>query len=98
MFCLSPVAGKRTYCEWKGWATYYSIDYSSTGREVAWTYEHPSSGYEEIREHIAFYPGRGGSCSLDGEEVVPQPGDFYGGWVTSNIDGPVKGGPGTRMW
>ena len=31
-------------------------------------------------------------------QVQPQPGDFYGGWMTSDIEGPVKGGPGTWGW
>jgi hypothetical protein len=30
--------------------------------------------------------------------VTPQPGRFYGGWITSNVAGPFKGGPGTRGW
>jgi hypothetical protein len=37
-------------------------------------------------------------CFVDGERVLPQPGDFYGGWVTHEIVGPFKGDPGTRGW
>ena len=37
-------------------------------------------------------------CTLDGEVVAAQPGDFYGGWISSEVAGPFKGGPGTSGW
>ena len=47
---------------------------------------------------MAVYAGPFDEITLDGERVVPQPGGFYGGWMTSEIVGPVKGGPGTWGW
>jgi uncharacterized protein (DUF427 family) len=92
-------AQRQTYCEFKGRATYFDVragDRAST--DAAWSYEAPSPGFEGIRDHLAFYPGRVDACTVDGERVAPQPGDFYGGWVTSDIVGPFKGGPGTASW
>ena len=65
------------------------------GRRVeraAWTYHDPSPGFEAIRDAVAFYPGLMDECTLDGERVEAQPGGFYGGWITSEIVGPFKGG------
>jgi hypothetical protein len=58
----------------------------------------PSPGCESIRDHLAFYPGRVDACFVDDEQVRAQEGDFYGGWITADIEGPFKGGPGTRSW
>jgi uncharacterized protein (DUF427 family) len=91
--------GRRTYCEFKGEARYY--DLVVAGREVkeaAWYYPEPSSRYEAIREHLAFYPGRMDAAWVDDERVRPQEGGFYGGWITSEIEGPFKGAPGTGGW
>lgn len=95
---LSPTS-HHTVCEYKGQASYYTL--SVNGRNVenaAWTYAHPARGYEALAHAIAFYPGRMEACYVDGERVRAQPGDFYGGWVTSDIVGPFKGGPGTAGW
>ena len=62
-----------------------------------WSYEQPTRDFESIRGYLSFYAGPW-DCYVDGERVEPQPGDFYGGWVTSDIEGPVKGGPGTWGW
>jgi uncharacterized protein (DUF427 family) len=92
-------AGRRTWCEWKGQASYYDL---SVGRrrmeQAAWSYPNPTPGYEAIQGHVAFYPGKMDACHVDGERVQAQPGDFYGGWITSEIVGPYKGGPGTAGW
>ena len=91
--------GRTTLCEWKGIASYYDV--RAGGREVergAWTYHDPLPGFEPIRDAVAFYPGRMDACFVDDEQVVPQPGDFYGGWITSEIVGPFKGRPGTTGW
>jgi uncharacterized protein (DUF427 family) len=90
---------RRTFCEFKGEARYY--DLVAGGREVrdaAWYYARPAHGYEVIADHVAFYPGRVDAASVDGERVEAQPGDFYGGWITADIEGPFKGGPGTAGW
>ena len=63
-----------------------------------WNYPTPSRGYELLTDRVAVYAGRMDRCTVDGEEVVPQPGGFYGGWITSDIVGPFKGEPGTRGW
>lgn len=93
-------AGRRhTWCEFKGEASYY--DLVAGGREVrdaAWYYADPALGYEAIRGHVAFYPGRVDAAFVDDERVQPQAGDFYGGWVTADVEGPFKGGPGTAGW
>lgn len=88
-----------TFCEWKGRAAYYTLEVKGRlSKHAAWYYPEPSQGYEQLRDMLAFYPGRVDACYLDGERVEPQPGDFYGGWITSEIVGPFKGGPGTRGW
>jgi hypothetical protein len=65
---------------------------------AAWTYPDPTPAFETIRDAVAFYPGLMDECTLDGELVEPQKGGFYGGWITSDLVGPFKGGPGTRDW
>ena len=90
---------RSTRCEWKGQASYYNL--SVGGRQVknaAWFYPNPAPGYEAIQGHLAFYPGKMDACYVDGERVQVQPGDFYGGWITGDIVGPFKGGPGTAGW
>ncbi|WP_369141832.1 DUF427 domain-containing protein [Streptomyces sp. R44] len=89
LLSLSPHA---TFCEWKGVATYWNLTGSNLlVPNVAWSYEDPSPGYAELTGHIAFYPGRVNECTVGGELVRPQPGSFYGGWITSEIEGPFKG-------
>jgi uncharacterized protein (DUF427 family) len=96
---LRPVRGYRTHCEWKGEATYFDLVVGdATVRRAAWTYEHPSPGYEQLRERIAFYAGRVDVATVDGERARPQPGGFYGGWITDDVAGPFKGEPGTEGW
>ncbi len=90
---------RHTVCEFKGSADYWTITVGSrTDENAAWSYPKPAPGFESIRDHIAFYPGRMDACYLDDEPVQAQPGDFYGGWITSDIVGPFKGGPGTHGW
>jgi uncharacterized protein (DUF427 family) len=91
---------RRTFCEFKGMASYWDL-ISGPGkliRSVAWSYASPSSSYIALKDHLAFYPGMLDECWVDGERVVPQSGDFYGGWITSHIKGPFKGPPGTMGW
>lgn len=96
---LRPVAGT-TWCEFKGTASYFDV-VGASGRVVprgAWHYPQPTAGFEALVDHVAFYPGRMDRCSVDGEVVVAQAGDFYGGWITSRVTGPFKGPPGTSRW
>jgi uncharacterized protein (DUF427 family) len=95
---LEAAAG-RSFCEFKGVAGYWDLVVGDVRvREAGWSYEQPSPGYADLRGAVAFYPGRVDRCTVAGEVVQPQPGDFYGGWITADITGPFKGGPGTRGW
>ena len=96
---LQRSAAHATVCEWKGAATYWDvvIDGGGTLRAVAWSYEDPHPGFETITGFVSFLPARL-ACSIDGERVRPQEGGFYGGWITDDVVGPFKGGPGTLGW
>ena len=95
---LRPGQGD-SWCEWKGHASYLDV---VVGDDVlpaiAWTYPTPSKGFEALVDHVALYPGRVDRCTVDDEVVEPQPGHFYGGWITSRVSGPFKGSPGTSGW
>lgn len=94
---LEPSA-RSSLCEWKGRARYWSLRVG--GRlivDVAWDYPSPLAGYETIAGCLSFYPARV-ECRVEGRRVEPQPGGFYGGWVTPEIVGPFKGAPGTGWW
>jgi len=95
---LVPAAGE-SVCEFKGRAVYLDVlGGGAVARAAAWTYPSPDPGFEDIVDHVAVMPAAMDRCSVDGETVVPQEGGFYGGWVTSRVVGPFKGGPGTRGW
>ncbi|WP_193614674.1 DUF427 domain-containing protein [Nocardioides lijunqiniae] len=88
-----------TWCEWKGQAAYFDLVVGSTvAARAAWTYPDPSAGFEVIADAVAVTPLLVEQCTVDGEAVTPQPGGFYGGWITSRVAGPFKGGPGTHGW
>jgi uncharacterized protein (DUF427 family) len=92
-------ATRTTACEWKGGATYWSLE--TPGRrttEIAWSYDDPKRGYEAIRGHMAFYAGLVDEAWVGDERAEPQAGGYYGGWVTSRIVGPIKGEPGSFGW
>jgi uncharacterized protein (DUF427 family) len=89
----------RTFCEWKGGASYWNVTVGDrTVVDAAWSYQAPTPAFEVITGHLAFYPQKADACFVDDEQVEPNPGAFYGGWITSNIVGPFKGGPGTATW
>ena len=95
---LAPGDGA-TFCEWKGTASYRDVVVGGWRvAEAAWTYLRPNPRYAELAGYLAFYPGRVDECRLDGEPVRPQPGTYYGGWITDDIVGPFKGEPGTGRW
>lgn len=88
-----------SYCEFKGAASYWSLQVNSRRSEnAAWSYLAPNAAFASLRGCFAFYASRVEDCFVDGERVTPQAGDFYGGWITSDIAGPFKGEPGTRSW
>ena len=90
---------RSTFCEFKGRASYYTLTVNDkTSQNVAWYYTNPASGFESIKDHIAVYPAEMDACYVDDEQVQAQEGDFYGGWITSDIVGPFKGAPGTWGW
>ena len=93
---MRPVA-QRSFCEWKGQASYFCLASDPQERAVAWRYANPSARFAAIDGHVSFYPSLL-ACFVNGERVTPQPGGFYGGWVTSHIAGPWKGEPGTGHW
>ncbi|HEY5630065.1 MAG TPA: DUF427 domain-containing protein [Candidatus Limnocylindrales bacterium] len=95
---LAPT-GHRSVCEWKGEASYSSIILPArTIANAAWSYVHPLPGYEVIRDHLAFYAWAVDEAWVGDELATAQPGRFYGGWVTSKVVGPFKGGPGSLGW
>ena len=95
---LSP-SRRTSLCEWKGRAAYYSL---SVGERIetdaAWYYPNPTPPFAALKGYVAFYPQKMDACLVDGERVRPQPGTFYGGWITQDIVGPFKGEPGTERW
>jgi len=93
---LSPAPG-RSHCEWKGIARYWTLRESPDDSPVGWSYPDPTPAFEAIRGYISFYPAIL-ECYVAGERVRPQPGRFYGGWITREIVGPFKGEPGSEGW
>ena len=88
-----------SHCEWKGRAAYWDVTAGGrTARKAAWSYPDPAPRFAALADHLAFYAGPMDACFVGDTRVLPQPGDFYGGWVTPNLDGIVKGGPGTLGW
>jgi uncharacterized protein (DUF427 family) len=90
---------RSTFCEWKGSAGYYTVKVGDRIAEnAAWFYANPTPQFAELKDYVAFYPSRMDVCTLNGEVVQAQAGDFYGGWITPEIVGPFKGGVGTWGW
>jgi uncharacterized protein (DUF427 family) len=92
-----------TICEWKGVAfAYDAVVQGRTVKDAAWSYPEPLTdlgmGYERIAGYFAFYAAKMDACYVGDERVTPQPGGYYGGWVTSNLTGPIKGEPGSENW
>jgi uncharacterized protein (DUF427 family) len=96
---LVPSDHRPTWCEFKGAARYFDARVDDVVvRAVAWTFPQPTRGYEALRDHLAFYPGRVDAAYLDDEQVERQESDFYGGWITADLVGPFKGPAGTLGW
>lgn len=92
-------ASGTSWCEFKGAAKYWSLEVEGRRAEnAAWSYPAPAPAFADIAEYLAFYASRVDECWVDDERVQPQTGDFYGGWITSRIAGPFKGGVGTLGW
>jgi len=96
---LAASSARSSWCEFKGAARYFdAVAGGARSRAVAWAFPDPSAGYEALRDHLAFYPGRVDAAWLGDEQVLAQEGDFYGGWITADLVGPFKGPPGTLGW
>ena len=99
-------AGGGSFCEWKGSAKYFDLAAPADAPNddprlipaVAWAYPNPTDRFAPIAGHVAFYCGKVDRCLVGGVEATPQPGGFYGGWVTPDIAGPIKGVPGSMGW
>jgi uncharacterized protein (DUF427 family) len=95
---LRPAPGE-TICEWKGAARYFDVVLgTATARRAAWAYDRPTPPFALLAGYVAFYAGLMDEAWVGDLKVLPQPGSFYGGWITSNLDGRIKGAPGTRHW
>jgi uncharacterized protein (DUF427 family) len=95
---LEP-SSRHTFCEFKGRASYVTLRVGDrVSKDAGWSYPDPTPGYGTLRGAIAFYPSRVDACFVDDEQVIAQPGDFYGGWITADVAGPFKGGPGSSGW
>ncbi len=95
---LMPAKGQ-SFCEWKGTARYFDVAAGDmAAKRAAWAYDDPSPRFRALAGYVAFYAGQMEACFVGIERVLPQPGDFYGGWLTSNLDGIVKGARGTESW
>jgi len=96
---LVPVE-RTTVCEWKGVARYVDVVVAGASplHEVGWWYPRPDPRYPSLMDRVAVYPGPFDAVTLDGERVLPQPGGFYGGWITGDVVGPFKGEPGSWGW
>jgi uncharacterized protein (DUF427 family) len=96
---LRHVPGKSSFCEWKGSAVYHDVVVDDrTLPAAAWSYPSPRSRYAQLRDYLAFYPQAMDACLVNGEKARPQPGGFYGGWITRDVKGPFKGTPGSHFW
>ena len=95
---LRPVSGS-SYCEWKGVARYFDVlSGDKIAPRAAWAYNRPTTGFTALAGHVAFYAALMDEAWVGDLRVIPQPGNFYGGWVTPNLDGQIKGAPGTQHW
>jgi len=90
---------RRSVCEWKGEAVYFDVVVDGEAlRDAAWSYPDPNPAFRVLRDHVAFYAWPFDGCFVDDERVTPQPGNFYGGWITPDVAGPFKGVPGSQLW
>ena len=88
-----------SYCEWKGFSRYFDwVLRDKVIRDIGWCYPEPDKKFSDIKDYISFYASKADSCFVNDEQVAAQEGDFYGGWITSNLQGPFKGGADTWGW
>ena len=98
-FDLLITTPKQSFCEWKGAAEYYTVKVGlQVADNAAWAYPKPAKRFAPIKDYVSFYASKMHACFVGDDRVQSQDGDFYGGWITSEIEGPFKGGPGTWGW
>ena len=96
---LLTATDRTSFCEWKGHAVYWTVAIAgSVFHDVGWSYADPTRSFAMLRDHIAFYAAPFDQCLVDNVQVVPQPGDFYGGWITPDVAGPFKRVPRSSFW
>ena len=96
---LVPGSPRRSLCEWKGAARYWTVcGGGAVAPDAGWSYPEPTPAFAALADHVAVYCAPMDACFVGEERAQPQPGGFYGGWVTSNLVGPFKGAPGTEFW
>jgi uncharacterized protein (DUF427 family) len=96
---LLTAADNHSFCEWKGSANYYHLNIGDKQvRYACWYYPAPVPEFAALKNYMAFYAQKMDECYIDDELVIPQPGKFYGGWITKNIVGPFKGEEGSELW
>lgn len=96
---ILPNMGRSSLCEWKGRASYYDVVVGERMEScAAWRYPDPTEAFAPIKDCLCFYPSRMDAVFVEGEKARAQEGDFYGGWITDDIQGPFKGGAGTLGW
>ena len=99
MALLQPSSQRGSVCEWKGRAVYWDVVVGNARlASVGWSYPQPTPRFAPLRDHVAFYAAPFDTVTIDGESVRPQPGGFYGGWITGDLAGPFKGVQGSQFW
>ena len=96
--CGRPAAS--TACEFKGDAGYFDICAGGRERRGRGLDLRPAAARLRGHRRLHRLLPRSGRRGLGRRRAraVPQAGDFYGGWITPEVTGPFKGGPGTRGW
>lgn len=94
------IVGNTSFCEFKGGARYFDllIPGQSVVAQVAWSYPQTTDAFRQLAGYLAFYAGKVDECWVDTDLATPQPGEFYGGWITPRVAGPFKGIPGSMGW
>lgn len=86
--------GMTFHCEWKG----VSEEISTAGvRRAGWVLTDAYPEFGSLQGYYAFYP-HSLACFVGDLRARPQPGNYYGGWVTPDLVGPIKGEPGSESW
>ncbi len=91
--------GGGSICEWKGRARYWTLHQDGDSiPQLAWSYPDPTAAYRSLAGWLAFYAGKVDEAWVGDVRAEPQSGGFYGGWVTPDLAGPIKGAAGTGGW